>query len=139
MAAYLFQPTVNTPSYDYGSIYNDIENRLEQIEQELSSIEQEISSIDTTLSGIAASLVTIAANSTVSANSLDRIKDLGEGPGFRIKSPYEIFSMAPLYKLLIEEGKILELEDTTEGKKREALNKIVDYMREISNKIPKEF
>lgn len=95
---------------------------------------------------IATALETIATNSTTVAQKItaieahqDRIRELGETVGYRIKSPYEVFSMVALYKLFIKEAKILELEDATEEQRAQALQRVLDYMQEFYNVIPREY
>ena len=102
--------------------------------------------IATALETIATNSTTVATNSTTIAQKMtaieahqNRIKELGEGVGYRIKGPYDIFGMVTVYKLLIEEAKILEGDATTSAKQQEALTRVREYMQKISANIPKEF
>lgn len=134
------EPTPAEPSPDYGNVYS-------QILLKLTEIEVDTSSIAASLITMALNSTTIAANSTILAEKLTaietyqkRVKELGEGPGFRIKSPYEIFSMVAIYKLFIEEGKIFDFEKIiTEQEKSAALAEVIQYMQKINTNIPKEF
>lgn len=95
--------------------------------------------IATNSNTIAANLTTIAQKITTIEAHQKKIKELGEGPGYRIIGPYEIFSMVTIYKLLIEEGKILDLDGTNVNKTAQSLAKVLEYMQKISTNIPKDF
>lgn len=142
MAAYLLNPAVSSaPSSipDYSSSYNSIQS-------ELNDIDIDTTTIAATILGIAASLATIAGNSTTIAEKTtqmeahqNRIKELGETVGYRIKSPYEVFMLVSIYKVLVKEAKVLDLEDSTDEERAQALQRVIDYMNEIETVIPTEF
>ncbi len=98
-------------------------------------------------------LETIASNSTSIKNSLEtisnkqtaieayikRLKELGETTGIHMIGPYEKFGLISIYKLLIEEGKILELDKVSDAKRDEAYRTLQYYFDQINKVVPKEF
>lgn len=158
MPAYLLEPaapSATVPDYS-GAITN--------ITSELNDIDTDTTSMAAQILLIAASLATMASNSTSIKNSLttiensvnsgstnllsvlsdiqgyqQRLKDLGETTGIRIRSPYETFGMVSIYKLLIEEGKILELDKVSDAKRDEAYRTLQYYFDQINKVVPKEF
>jgi hypothetical protein len=64
---------------------------------------------------LATNSTTIATNSTTVATKLTAIetyqkkmKELGEGPGIHFIGPYEVFGLVSIYRMMIEQAKILE-------------------------------
>ena len=152
MAAYLLQPT--TASGEYGNVYSNISTYLNQVREELADI-----NVDTTASAarlllIATSLGTMATNSTTMATNITTIatkltaietyqkkmKELGEGPGIHVIGPYEVFSMISIYRLLIEQAKILDsAESASASQIQAALSEVTRLSERIKNNIPKDF
>jgi hypothetical protein len=64
---------------------------------------------------VATNSTTVATNSTTVATKLTAIetyqkkmKELGEGPGIHFIGPYEVFGLVSIYRMMIEQAKILE-------------------------------
>ena len=157
MSRYFIAPETaaeTTPTYDYGSVYGNISTYLNQVREELADI-----NVDTTASAarlllIATSLGTMATNSTTMATNITTIatkltaietyqkkmKELGEGPGIHVIGPYEVFSMISIYRLLIEQAKILDsAESASASQIQAALSEVTRLSERIKNNIPKDF
>jgi hypothetical protein len=68
-----------------------------------------------------------------------KLKELGEGPGIHFIGPYDWIGIVALYKLLIEEGDILDVtNDVSTEKVAEALAKVNGYLEKIKE-MPSEF
>lgn len=119
----------------------------------VTSIGTELNSIDIDTTTIAAQIIlmvghlsTMAANSTTVANKLteietyqQRIKELAEGTGIHFVGPWEWVGLLSLYKLFIEEGKILEEGDNVSAEKlAQALAKFNQYKDKV-NSLPTLF
>lgn len=123
-------------SVDYTYLIKDIRDSIGTDSTTISGV---LSASSQALETIADRQSAIAVAQTSMETYQKRIKELGEGSGYRIKGPYEIFSIVTLWKLLIEEGKILDLDKTLGGKEAESLAKVLEYMQKINSQIPKEF
>ena len=150
MSRYFIAPepaAESTPTYNYGSVYGNISTYLNQVREELADI-----NVDTTAS--AASLGIMATNSTTMATNIatiatkltaietyqKKMKELGEGPGIHVIGPYEVFSMISIYKLLIEQAKILDsAESASASQIQAALSEATRLSERIKNNIPKDF
>lgn len=121
------------------SITFDYSEHLDRIVSALDRLSFSMASIASDVSTVAANSTTIATKITEMEAHQNRIKELGETVGYRIKSPYEVFSMVSLYKLFVKEAQILELEDATEEERARALQRVLDYMQEFYNVIPREY
>lgn len=158
MPAYLLEPATPSASMpDYTSSITNITNELNDIDTDTTSIAAQILLV-------ASSLATIASNSTNIKNSLASIensltggsttvisvlsameehsrkmKELGDTTGIKIRSPFEAFGMVSIYKLLVEEAAVLQLEKVPDAKKDEALKTIKYYIDRINASQFKEF
>lgn len=132
---YLVEPAAaptTTPVYDYGSVYTTIANQL-------ASIDTDTTGVAATVLLIAASLNTIATNSTTIAEKLTaietyqkKVKELAEGTGIHFVSPWEWVGLVSLYKLFLEEGKILDTaKNVTPEQLAAAMSKFNEYMDKI--------
>ena len=150
MSRYFIAPetaAAPTPTYDYGSVYGNISTYLNQVREELADIDIDTTASAATLLLIATSLGTMATNSTTMATKLTAIetyqkkmKELGEGPGIRIIGPYEVFGMISIYRLLIEQTKILDsAEPASASQIQAALAEVTRISGLIKNNIPKDF
>lgn len=155
MAAYLFEPAVETPSNDYSTVYGNIATYLNQARAELADIDTDTTSLATTLLLIATSLATMATNSTTIANNTTNIsdqqtiiaekqaametyqkklKELGEGAGIHAIGPYEAWGNIATYKFLIEQAKILDQTTKASNKEQaEALRIVSEYLSKLNN------
>jgi hypothetical protein len=149
MAAYLFEPApAASPTYDYGSVYGNISTYLNQVREELADIDIDTTATAATLLLIATSLGTMATNSTTMATKLTAIetyqkkmKELGEGDGIHFIGPYEIFGLVSIYRMMIEQAKILESTGTTATPEQvtQALVEVRRLSELIKNNISKDF
>ena len=140
MPVYLLEPAAaaaTVPDYS-GAITN--------ITSELNDIDTDTTSMAAQILLIAASLATMATNSTTIAEKLTaietyhkRIKELGETTGIHMIGPYEKFGLISIYKLLIEEAKILEVDKVSDSKRYEAYRTLQYYFDQIGKVVPKEF
>lgn len=104
---------------------------------------------------IASSLETMATNSTAILEKLNiiaekqtametyqkKLKELGEGEGIHVISPYELFSFITTYRILVEEGRLMEWREKqpTDKEIGKALNDIGKYIEKIRQNIPRSF
>ena len=164
MSRYFIAPetaATPTPTYDYGSVYGNISTYLNQVRQELADINVDTTAsaarlllIATSLDTMATNSTTMATNSTTMATNITTIatkltaietyqktmKELGEGPGIRVIGPYEVFSMISIYRLLIEQAKILDsAESASASQIQAALTEVTRLSERIKNNIPKDF
>lgn len=164
MSRYFIAPetaAAPTPTYDYGSVYGNISTYLNQVRQELADINVDTTAsaarlllIATSLDTMATNSTTMATNSTTMATNITTIatkltaietyqkkmKELGEGPGIRVIGPYEVFSMISIYRLLIEQAKILDsAESASASQIQAALTEVTRLSERIKNNIPKDF
>ena len=157
-----------TPTYDYGSVYGNISTYLNQVREELADINVDTTASAARLLLIATSLGTMATNSTTMATNSTtmatnsttmatnittiaskltaietyqkKLKELGEGSGIRVIGPYEVFGMISIYRLLIEQAKILDSAETASASQiQAALSEVTRLSERIKNNIPKDF
>ena len=157
MSRYFIAPetaATPTPTYDYGSVYGNISTYLNQVRQELADINVDTTASAASLGTMATNSTTIATNSTTMATNITTIatkltaietyqkkmKELGEGPGIRVVGPYEVFGMISIYRLLIEQAKILDsAESASASQIQAALREVTRISELIKNNIPKDF
>ena len=164
MSRYFIAPETaaeTTPTYDYGSVYGNISTYLNQVREELADINVDTTAsaarlllIATSLGTMATNSTTMATNSTTMATNITTIaskltaietyqkkmKELGEGPGIHFIGPYEVFSMISIYRLLIEQAKILDsTESASASQIQAALSEVTRLSERIKNNIPKDF
>lgn len=105
------------------------------------------SRIATALETIATQTTTIAQKTTIIANMLtdmeahqQKLRELGEGPGIHIVGAYDAFGMVTLYRLLIEQAKILDNTETASPTQiQAALAEAIRLVGLIRTNVPKEF
>ena len=154
MAAYLFEPSpAASPTYDYGNVYSNISTYLNQVREELADIDVDTTASAATLLLIATSLgtmatnsttmatnsTTMATNSTTIANKLtdietyqQRLKELGESTGIHIRGPYESIGFISMYRMLIEQAKLIDHTEFASPSERErAMNALHEYIEKI--------
>ena len=95
--------------------------------------------IKTAIETIATQQTTIATKLTEIETYQQRIKELAEGSGIHFVGPWEWVGLLSLYKLFIEEGKILEETNNVSAEKlAEALAKFNQYKDKV-NSLPTVF
>ena len=158
MSRYFIAPetaAAPTPTYDYGSVYGNISTYLNQVREELADIDVDTTASAATLLLIATSLGTMAANSTTMATNSTtmatkltaietyqkKMKELGEGPGIHFIGPYEVFGLVSIYRMMIEQAKILESTGTTSTPEQvaQALIEVRRLSELIKTNISKDF
>jgi hypothetical protein len=97
---------------------------------------------------MATNSTTMATNTTTIASKLTAIetyqkkmKELGEGPGIHFIGPYEVFGLVSIYRMMIEQAKILESTGATATPEQvaQALIEVRRLSELIKNNISKEF
>lgn len=112
----------------------------------LTSIATSLAVIATNTSTIAVNTTLMAANSTTVAEKVTametyqkRLKELGEGKGIHVVGPWEWVGMIAIYRLLVEEGKVLDKTlDVTDEQMAEAMAKVNGYLAKL-NQFPTNF
>jgi hypothetical protein len=148
---YIIEPSAAaepTPVYNYSSAYTLIANYLAGIDIDTTAMAESLALIAASLSTIATNSTTVAGNTTIIAEKQTametyqkKLKELGEGEGIHIISPFEIFSFLTTYRILVEEGKVLEWREKqpTDKEVGKALNDIGKYVEKIKQNIPRSF
>ena len=120
------------------------------IKTSIANIETDIDTIATQTTAIAVSEAIIATQTTEIKSILELIrsyqeimKNLAVGPGIHVVSPYETFTIATLWKLLVLEGKILEDYSFDKFVPDSEQKRALEYLRELVTiirvQIPKDF
>lgn len=148
---YIIEPSAAaepTPVYNYSSAYTLIANYLAGIDIDTTAMAESLALIAASLSTIATNSTTVAGNTAIIAEKQTametyqkKLKELGEGEGIHIISPFEIFSFLTTYRILVEEGKVLEWREKqpTDKEVGKALNDIGKYVEKIKQNIPRSF
>ena len=117
---------------DYTEFYTRIATALETLVTNSTAIK-------TAIETIATQQTTIATKLTEIETYQQRIKELAEGSGIHFVGPWEWVGLLSLYKLFIEEGKILEETNNVSAEKlAEALAKFNQYKDKV-NSLPTVF
>lgn len=112
---------------DYTEFYTRIATALETLVTNSTAIK-------TAIETIATQQTTIATKLTEIETYQQRIKELAEGSGIHFVGPWEWVGLLSLYKLFIEEGKILEETNNVSAEKlAEALAKFNQYKDKVSS------
>ena len=132
---------------DYTTYYDRIATALETMATQTTTIATQTTTIATRLTAISTDIDTIASNSTTIKDKQTametyqkKLKELGEGVGIRVIGPYEVFGMISIYRLLIEQAKILDSAETASASQiQAALSEVTRLSERIKNNIPKDF
>lgn len=74
------------------------------------------------------------------ATSITSIQGLAEGNGIRVVTPYEWVTLISIYKLLIEEDKLVNgTRELTETERAEAQERISSYLAKVQEFFPPTF
>lgn len=140
MAIYLIEPAAQpTYAYDYSSHYSTMSGYLSNIASSLATINTSLNTIETNstttaekLTILATQTTTIASKQTAMETYFQRIKELAEGTGVHIIGPWDWVGLVALYKIFIEEGKILDTsDDVSEDQIAQARVKLNSYISKI--------
>jgi hypothetical protein len=116
---------------DYTSYYTNIVTALNTIATNSTNIKESLATIATQTTAVATKLGEIEQHQ-------QKLRELGEGPGIHIISPYEYLGLISVYKSLIEEGTILKPATIQKSASKVATSKITEYLDAISA-LPKQF
>lgn len=132
----------NAPNSPTNAQYFDIVNLnnvvtpLNKIQDEVKSMDEKFGTSNSYLSRIADSLDSIATSLKGIESHQKTMKDLAEGKGINTTTPYEWFNMITTYRLLIEEGVILNAaEEVSAAEQQKAFDEVTKYV-EIISKLP---
>jgi len=134
--------TAATPTPpDYSSTLTNIASSLATIATNSTNIKNSLETIAAQSTILASQTTTVADKQTAMEVYLKKIKELGEGSGIHIVSPLELVSFVTTYRMLVEEGKMLEWRDKqpTDKEVARALNDIGKYVDKINQNIPRSF
>lgn len=160
----VYDDTLGGVAIDYTSQLESIANSLVTLTGNSTPADPvDLTALTTTLQGIAESLssivsssnleplvghiatiatetTTIAEKQTAIETYQKKVKELAEGAGIHILSPYEMFQMVTIYRLLVEQGKILDTSgDVSDAEKTAAIAKVAEYLTRVDTNIPKAF
>ena len=90
---------------------------------------------------IADKQTTIADKQTAMETYQKKMKELGEGPGIHFIGPYEVFGLVSIYRMMIEQAKILESAGTPAAAEQvaQALIEVRRLSELIKSNISKDF
>ena len=125
---------------DYSSYYTSIATALGTIASNSTDIKNSLATIATQTTIIASRNTTIASALTNIESHQNKLRQLGEGPGIHIIGAYESFGMVTLYRLLIEQAKILDSAETaSESQVTAAITEATRIAQLIRSNVPREF
>ena len=125
---------------DYSSYYTSIATALGTIASNSTDIKNSLATIATQTTIIASRNTTIASALTNIESHQNKLRQLGEGPGIHIIGAYESFGMVTLYRLLIEQAKILDsAEAASESQVTAAITEATRIAQLIRSNVPREF
>ena len=118
---------------DYTTYYDRIATALE-------TMATNSTTMATNSTTMATNITTIASKLTAIETYQKKLKELGEGSGIRVIGPYEVFGMISIYRLLIEQAKILDSAETASASQiQAALSEVTRLSERIKINIPKDF
>ena len=140
---------------DYTTYYDRIATALETIATNSTTVATNSTTVATNSTTMATNSTTMATNSTTMATNTTTIasklpaietyqkkmKELGEGPGIHFIGPYEVFGLVSIYRMMIEQAKILEStgDAPTSEQVAQALIEVRRLSELIKTNISKEF
>lgn len=139
--------TIADASVDYSGVYTTISTALSTIATNSTSIKDNIALIKDSLATIATQTTTlatqtttVASQTTTLASNSTTITGLATGNGIHIVGAYDGFGMVSLYRLLVEQAKILDnAQSATPAQIQASLTEITRVVGQIRANIPKEF
>jgi hypothetical protein len=125
---------------DYSSYYTSIATALGTIASNSTDIKNSLATIATQTTIVASQTTTIAGALTSIESHQNKLRQLGEGPGIHIIGAYESFGMVTLYRLLIEQAKILDSAEAASASQiQAAITEATRIAQLIRSNVPKEF
>lgn len=142
----LAEPTVEeTPTpepADYTSIYGNWSTYLASIATSLENIDDSLNTIEANSTLSKTALETIASNSTVTKEDITRLRDLADrtrdGLGIRTVQPYGEVSIAILWLLYMEKGRILDTDLASNEQLAENLARLNTILERIRANVSAE-
>jgi hypothetical protein len=125
---------------DYSSYYTSIVSALQTIANNSTDIKNSLATIATQTTTLATQTTTLTTTMGEIEGHQQKLRELGQGDGIHIVGAYDAFGMVTLYRLLIEQAKIL---DTAEAASPEQIAASIDEVERvvglIRTNIPTEF
>ena len=119
-------------AYDFSPYLDRIATALETIATNSTTIATNSTSISSTLSSIKSDLDTMKTNSTTMAT-------LASGTGMHVIGPYDWLGYASLYRLYVEEGKLLDTSQVaSSADQATALTALEAYLAKVQS-LPTSF
>jgi hypothetical protein len=117
-----------------------IADKMDNISNKIDNISDRMSNISENSNSITSSQAVIADKQSAIEIYQKKLKELAEGNGIRIVTPYEWVTLVSIYKLLIEEnGLINGIRELTESEKNQAQERISSYLSKIQEFFPPTF
>ncbi len=125
---------------DYSSYYTSIVSALQTIASNSTDIKDSLETIATQTTTLATQTTTLATTLGQIEGHQQKLRELGEGPGIHIVGAYDAFGMVTLYRLLIEQAKILDnTGSATPEQITAAIAEVERVVGLIRDNIPTEF
>ena len=133
--------TIADASFDYSTVYATIATALSTIATNSTSIKDSLATIATQTTTVASQTTTVASQTTTLASNSTTITGLATGNGIHIVGAYDVFGMLSIYRLLIEQAKVLENAGTTATPAQitAALAEVARVSQLIKSNIPRDF
>jgi hypothetical protein len=133
--------TIADAAVDYSTVYATIATALSTIATNSTSIKDNIALIKDSMATIATQTTTVASQTTTLASNSTTITGLATGNGIHIVGAYDVFGMLSIYRLLIEQAKVLENAGTTASPAQitAALAEVARVSQLIKSNIPRDF
>ena len=125
---------------DYTTYYARIATALETIATQATTIAAQTTIVAAQTTIVAAQTTIVASKQTAMETYQKKLKELGEGSGIRVIGPYEVFGMISVYRLLIEQAKILDTTESASASQiQAAITEVTRLAQLIRSNVPKEF
>lgn len=136
-----YYATIGTALSTIATNSTSIKDNIALIKDSLATIATQTTTIATQTTTIATQTTTVASQTTTLASNSTTITGLATGNGIHIVGAYDGFGMVSLYRLLIEQAKILDNAGTTAtpAQIQASLDEVTRVVGQIRANIPKEF
>lgn len=115
----------------------NIESNIDAITTDIDAITTDIDTITSNSTSIKTAQETMAQKQTAIETYQKKLKELGEGPGIHVVGPYELLGLVSIYRLFIEQGKMLETTNNVSSEQQaQALATFQSYVAKF-NSLPK--
>jgi hypothetical protein len=111
-----------------------INNNTDAIDNQTDTLEAAIDRQTVEHATIAVKQTVMADKQTAMETYQKKLKELGEGPGIHVIGPYEWLGLLSIYRLLVEQGKILDtVEAVSPEEQQKAFDTLVGYLAKFGN------